>query len=111
MVEPLRPAAGGRIHIWDLSALRSDLRKLGLDWPLAERAPVGRITRTTAPMIVGGVGLSAVTLAGMLGFVALRRHGRLTREFVQTTETAIRLHESERAAQTALEREDRKSVV
>jgi signal transduction histidine kinase len=100
----LAATAIGRIHVWDLSALRSDLRKLGLDWPMAER-PVGPGQRTTTPMIVGGVGFSAVAFAGMLGFVALRRHGRLTREFVQTTETAARLHESERAAQLALEQE------
>lgn len=99
------PAGQGRIHIWDMTSLRADLAKLGLDWPLAEPPSAASITKKSTPLVVGGVGLSAVALTGMLGFVALRRHGRLTREFIQTTETAARLHESERAAQTALERE------
>lgn len=98
------PAAQGRIHVWDMTALRSDLAKLGLDWPLATR-PAPSVARKTSPVMIGGVGLSTVAFAGVLGFVALRRHGRLTREFVHTTETAARLHESERAAQRALEQE------
>jgi len=99
------PSTQGRIHVWDMTALRKDLRELGLDWPLTERSPPMRITSKTAPIIVGGIGLGAVAFAGALGLVALGRHGRLTREFVQTTETAVRLQESERAAQVALEKE------
>lgn len=99
-------AAGqGRLHVWDLGALRGDLAKLGLDWPLPRAAGNGPAPGRATPLLIGGAGLGAVALAGALGLVALRRHARLTREFVQTTEAAGRLHESERAAQLALEQE------
>jgi signal transduction histidine kinase len=97
-------AGSGRMHTWDMRALRSDLAKLGLDWPLKEAPRVAKTSNNT-PLIIGSAGAGAVLLAGVLGTVALRRHGRLAREFVQTTETAARLHESERAAQLALEQE------
>src|SRR5215203_5816702 len=45
----------GRIHVWDMTALRSDLAKLGLDWPLKERTTAVHFTSKTAPMIAGGI--------------------------------------------------------
>lgn len=101
----LAAAGQGEIHVWDLRALRGDLAKLGLDWPLGPRPSATTPWRQHAPLLMGAAGLGVLMLAGVLGLVSLRRHSRLTREFVQTTETATRLHESERAAHLALEQE------
>ncbi len=101
----LAAAGQGEIHVWDLRALRGDLAKLGLDWPMAPRPSTATPWRQRAPLLMGGGGLAVLLLAGVLGLVSLRRHARLTREFVQTTETAARLHESEQAAHLALEQE------
>jgi signal transduction histidine kinase len=97
------PSSDGRIHVWDLQAIRSDLGRLGLNWPLGKAsAPANRkrqVLRAT-PGVVAGVGLGTAGLAGLLGLVVLRRHERLTQEFVHTTELAAK-----QARELAAERE------
>lgn len=108
----------GRMHAWNLGAIRSELAKMNLDWPDApeRRSLPGRVadSRTdrvdsetgvpvrssSTPLLLSGVGLGAIGLTGLLGLVVLRRHGRLTREFMQTTELA-----SQQARELAAERE------
>jgi signal transduction histidine kinase len=100
-------AAGsdGRTHVWDLPAIRTELAKMGLDWthhsaPVTRHSSLVTAQFSLAPMVVGGIGLGTVSLAGLLGLVVLRRHGRLTQEFVDTTDLA-----AEQALELAAQRE------
>lgn len=97
--------AEGRIHTWNLTTIRSELAKLNLDWPSPNTAttlstkPARAHLSATAPLLPI-IGLGAVGLAGVLGIVVLRRHGRLTEDYVHTTELA-----SQQARELAAERE------
>jgi signal transduction histidine kinase len=91
----------GRIQVEDLSALRRELGKLRLDWPLpTSMALAGAGGARMTPVLMGSVGLGAVSLVGLLGMMVLRRHGRLTRAFIRTTEQA-----AQQARELAAERE------
>ncbi len=105
----------GRVHVWDLEEIRGELARLKLDWPDVGPAsggteapkaaavsfgPEGFRAWPAAPTMLSGLGLAAIALTGLLGLVALRRHGRLTREFLQTTEVA-----AQQARELAAERE------
>jgi signal transduction histidine kinase len=97
--------ADGRIHTWDLTAIRGELAKLNLDWssPIAMATPALTSTRsqaTATPPLLPVIGLGAVGLAGVLGIIVLRRHGRLTEDYIHTTELASR-----QARELAAERE------
>ena len=99
------PSSDGRIHVWDLSDLRRHLAQLGLDWHSgpAVAAPAVSVSQdgwTATPTLFAGVGLGTVSLAGLLGMLVLRRHGRLTSDFVRTTELA-----AQQARELAVERE------
>jgi signal transduction histidine kinase len=99
------PSSDGLIHVWDLSALRGDLARWHLDWSSgrAASAPSASVPRRewiATPALFAGIGLGAVGLAGLLGMIVLRRHGRLTRDFVHTTELA-----AQQARELAVERE------
>jgi signal transduction histidine kinase len=99
------PSSDGRIHVWDLAALRGNLARFGLDWKSgrATPTPAGDEVEPTwraTPTLFAGIGLGTVSLAGLLGMIVLQRHGRLTRDFVHTTELA-----AQQARELAVERE------
>lgn len=91
----------GKIQIEDLNALRRELGKLRLDWPLPTTMSLAGTgaTRVT-PVLMGSVGLGAVSLVGLFGMMVLRRQGKLTRAFIRTTEQA-----AQQARELAAERE------
>ncbi len=102
--------AEGKIHTWNLRAIRDELAKLHLDWTSSESerarsepgvaADRSRGESPVTPLAIAGLGLGAVGLAGLLGLIVLRRHERLTADFVLTTELA-----AQQARELAAERE------
>jgi len=96
--------AEGRVHTWNLRTIRSELVKMNLDWSPTTAAitPVAKSSRPhlSASPLLPAIGLGAVGFAGVLGIIVLRRHGRLTEDYVHTAELASR-----QARELAAERE------
>jgi signal transduction histidine kinase len=94
-------ASDGVTHVWDMKEIRGELAKLRLDHPFPPATPPpASLLANATPTVLGGLGLGAVGLAVSLGLVVLRRHGRLTEQFVRTAELA-----SQQARELAAERE------
>jgi signal transduction histidine kinase len=84
-------AAGGpngRIQLWNLSELRRELARLGLDWdqPFANTAAsIGNhAVAWASPGVIVLFGLAGVTLAAFFALLVLRRHRGLVQQFVET---------------------------
>jgi signal transduction histidine kinase len=101
VVHSLRLSADGRtlaaaladdsVLVWELEALRAQLRPLALDWSLAPAQPTGQAPAATSArrgLSPLGLGLGLVGVAVLAAGFILRRHRNVVREYLATEATA-----------------------
>jgi signal transduction histidine kinase len=83
---------GGAVQVWDLQALRAEMKKFGLDWDGLRFAGAGSFPETLRPSPYSTVWIAVmgVGFAALLALVAVERHRRLLHRYVETDALAAR---------------------